>query len=288
MYYNYFRITQDSLNGRSAWNSLNYVNIWVGDLRIFEPKFNNYEELVFFGLATPPASHPNWPASIYTELGDFQEGILMHYPVIGSNNPNSFPSPYQSYNALVRSGKMLVHEMGHYLGLRHIWGDGDCTMDDFVHDTPRSDRSSSYNCNHVANYCVDTILGLDLPDMVENYMDYSSGNCQNSFTQGQIDVMRTVIETKRPYLISIKPFEAETYSAISYYPNPTSGKVTLSFNETNTNATIHILSMDGRLIKTQEVTNSSDAEITLGQQNGLYIIQVLYGGEIATFKVLKQ
>ncbi|AEV31377.1 Pregnancy-associated plasma protein-A [Owenweeksia hongkongensis DSM 17368] len=288
LYYNYFRITQDSLGGRSAWNSLNYVNIWVGDLRIFEPKFNDFEELVFFGLATPPANHPNWPTEIYTELGGFQEGILLHYPVIGSNNPNLFPTPYQSYDALVRSGKILVHEMGHYLGLRHIWGDGDCTMDDFIHDTPRSDRSSSFNCNHVANNCVDTILGMDLPDMVENYMDYSSGNCQNSFTQGQIDVMRTVIETNRPYLISTRSFVVDANPAISYYPNPTSGQITIHFNETNSDATIRVFSIDGSLIKTHEVTNSTETKIALGQQNGLYVIQVHSGNGISTFRVLKQ
>ncbi len=288
LYYNYFRITQDSLGGRSAWNSLNYVNIWIGDLRIFEPKFNNFEELVYFGLATPPANHPNWPTTIYNELAGFQEGILLHYPVVGSNNPNTFPAPYVPYNSLVKTGKMLVHEMGHYLGLRHIWGDGNCTMDDFVDDTPRASAASQYNCNTTLNTCVDTIMGMDLPNMIENYMDYSSGNCQNSFTQGQINVMRNVIETRRPYLIGIKSFKNSPESLFSYYPNPTSGKVTLKFNDTDTDATIHILSIDGRLIKTQYITASSKAELTLGSQSGLYIIQVQSESEVFAFKVLKK
>ena len=288
LFYNFFRITQDSLTGKSAWDSEKYINIWVGDFRIFEPKVNNAKELVYFGLSTPPANHPNWPSSIYTELAGFEEGILLHYPVVGSNNPNTFPAPYTPYNPLVRTGKMLVHEMGHYLGLRHIWGDGDCTMDDFIDDTPRTNKSSAFDCNSNSNNCVDTILGNDLPDMVENYMDYSSGDCQNSFTQGQINVMRTVIENYRPNLLSVQSYNNTSHTEISYFPNPTADKVTVSFNSENTDATINVLSIDGRLIQSKEIRNSSSIEVSLGEQNGLYIIQVQCEGEVSSFKVMKQ
>ncbi|MBK8471650.1 MAG: hypothetical protein IPL33_05335 [Sphingobacteriales bacterium] len=39
-----------------------------------------------------------------------------------------------------------VHEVGHYLGLRHIWGDGDCTQDDGIDDTPDADAQNRCNC----------------------------------------------------------------------------------------------------------------------------------------------
>lgn len=288
LYYNYFRITQDSLDGKSAWDYERYVNVWIGDLRILEPKLNNFEELVFFGLATPPANHPNWPQAVYDELGGFQQGILMHYPVIGSNNPNTFPAPYQSYNALVRTGKMLVHETGHYLGLRHIWGDGNCTMDDHVKDTPRANAASQYNCNHVTNSCVDTINGTDLPNMVENYMDYSSGGCQNSFTQGQVDVMRTVIQTYRPNLLSNEEVEYTAAKNISYYPNPTSGELNIKFGSTVKDAQVNVRSIDGKLLKTVSLNHTDMAAISLENQPGLYLIQVTADGQSSTFKVIKQ
>ena len=48
----------------------------------------------------------------------------------------------------------------------------------------------------------DTLYGLeDLPDMVENYMDYSNDACMNMFTNTQIDVMRIILEIARPGLI---------------------------------------------------------------------------------------
>ena len=98
--------------------------------------------------------------------------------ISGGNNPNSFTAPYTAFNGLTTTGKILVHEAGHYLGLRHIWGDGDCNHDDFISDTPKSINHAGFICNYNANTCVDNINGVDLNDMVENYMDYSSANCQ--------------------------------------------------------------------------------------------------------------
>lgn len=288
LFYNFFRITQDSLNGKSAWNSNRYVNVWVGDFRIFEPQIGNFEELTYFGLATPPPNHPNWPTAIYDELADFQEGILLHYPVVGSNNPNDFPAPYTPYNPLVKTGKMLVHEMGHYLGLRHIWGDGSCSMDDHIDDTPRANASSQFDCNASANTCVDTILGMDLPNMIENYMDYSNGDCQNSFTQGQINVMRTVVENSRPSLLSIKPANKIEPLAINHYPNPTSGDLNIKFGSTAKDAQISVLSIDGKLLKTVSLKHIDKATISLENQPGLYLIQVVADGQSSTFKVIKQ
>ena len=73
-------------------------------------------------------------------------------------------------------------------------------MDDFIADTPNANNHSNWGCNLNSNTCVDNIEGVDLPNMVENYMDYSSGTCQNSFTIGQADVMRAVLDVYRPLL----------------------------------------------------------------------------------------
>ncbi|MEZ4981816.1 MAG: M43 family zinc metalloprotease [Saprospiraceae bacterium] len=63
--------------------------------------------------------------------------------------------------------KTLSHEMGHYFGLRHVWGDGDCTEDDGIDDTP--DMAGNTQDNLAANFdalnytCVSLILSIPAP-----------------------------------------------------------------------------------------------------------------------------
>ncbi|GAA4109268.1 zinc metalloprotease [Aquimarina addita] len=82
-------------------------------------------------------------------------------------------------------GRTTTHEVGHWLNLRHIWGDGDCSADDFVDDTPLSD-TANYGC---PNY---PTLHCDSNDMTMNYMDYVDDNCMYMFTDGQMARMRAV------------------------------------------------------------------------------------------------
>lgn len=82
-------------------------------------------------------------------------------------------------------GRTATHEVGHYLNLRHIWGDGRCNRDDFVDDTPRSDRPN-YSCpNYPTVHCRST-------DMTMNYMDYTDDRCMYMFTNGQKERMRAL------------------------------------------------------------------------------------------------
>jgi len=83
-------------------------------------------------------------------------------------------------------GRTTTHEVGHWLNLRHIWGDGNCNADDFVSDTPTSDA---------ANYgCATGHVSCNTTDMIQNYMDYSDDACMNLFTQGQTDRMRALFD----------------------------------------------------------------------------------------------
>lgn len=83
-------------------------------------------------------------------------------------------------------GRTTTHEVGHYLNLRHIWGDGRCNRDDFVSDTPTSD-APNYGCpSFPTTNCRST-------DMTMNYMDYTDDACMNIFTDGQKTRMRGVL-----------------------------------------------------------------------------------------------
>ncbi len=275
LFYNYFRLTETSLGGQDAWDTERYLNIWIGDLRIFEPQFNNFEELVYFGLATPPIDHVNWPDSVIGQANDFEQGVLMHYANIGSNNPNLLAAPYTGFNGVTTTGKMLVHEVGHYLGLRHIWGDGNCNFDDFIDDTPNSVSESSWNCNFNLNSCLDNIGDEDLPNMVENYMDYSSGDCQNSFTIGQADLMRAVLEEYRPLVYEAIPASngiLKANASIKCYPNPSSGLLNIDFGQQQKEVEIRIQNSLGQIVINEAFKNMQVANLNLNLPSGLYFL----------------
>lgn len=74
--------------------------------------------------------------------------------------------------------RTATHEVGHWLNLRHIWGDGGCGADDFVADTPLSDGA-----NRGCPTYPDVSCGS--ADMTMNFMDYTNDSCLNMFTVGQ-------------------------------------------------------------------------------------------------------
>jgi hypothetical protein len=81
-------------------------------------------------------------------------------------------------------GRTTTHEVGHWLNLYHIWGDGDCSVDDLVADTPLSDRPN-YGCPSLVKHCNST-------DMTMNFMDYTDDACMYMFTNGQRDRMHAL------------------------------------------------------------------------------------------------
>jgi PKD repeat protein len=86
-------------------------------------------------------------------------------------------------------GRTLVHEAGHYFGLDHPFRNG-CFSGDGCSDTPPV-ASSNSGCNMNANSCSNDVP--DLPDQVENYMDYADDNCTNMFTLCQRGKMRATL-----------------------------------------------------------------------------------------------
>ncbi len=192
-----------STGGTDAWPTDRYLNIWVCNI-------NSSPILgLVLGYAFPPIGNlPNWPANSAPADSTLQ-GVVIYTNVFGRNNPLATNDPDLRTVAL---GKTTVHEIGHYLGLRHIWGEdasnpfgtGSCLLDDFVGDTPPTINRSEQACNLNKNECGPVCPNaLDLPDMIENYMDYSVDSCNNMFTIGQIQIMRGVLATFRSRLPEI-------------------------------------------------------------------------------------
>jgi len=110
------------------------------------------------------------------------DGVVSNYNVFGSIDYNDGTFLLDgTYN----KGRTMSHEVGHWLGLIHIWGDTDCG-DDYCEDTP---------VHHDANYDCPTVVNCDDNgnEMVENYMDYTDDACMNIFTQNQKDRITTII-----------------------------------------------------------------------------------------------
>lgn len=99
--------------------------------------------------------------------------VLLH-----SSLPGGSAAPYNL-------GRTATHEVGHYLNLRHIWGDGRCKQDDFVTDTPSSD-GANYGCPSYPT------INCSTADMTMNYMDYTDDACMYIFTDGQRNRMRAI------------------------------------------------------------------------------------------------
>jgi len=88
-------------------------------------------------------------------------------------------------------GRTGTHEVGHYLNLRHIWGDGRCRQDDFVADTPSSDQPN-YGCPSFPT------VNCKSTDMTMNYMDYTNDACMYMFSEGQKERMRAIFAAGGP------------------------------------------------------------------------------------------
>ncbi len=121
------------------------------------------------------------------------DGVVISPQYVGDRNSpggNNFylASPFDG-------GRTAVHEVGHYLNLRHIWGDGGCAADDFVDDTPIAGQSNNGCPSAGTNTC-----SGGLSDMFMNYMDYVDDACMFMFSEGQVARMWATLNTTRSTL----------------------------------------------------------------------------------------
>lgn len=162
---------ENQLKPTTIWNPNFYYNVWT---------------LKFGGADANLLGYAQFPdqsgLSGLNEVGGpaSTDGVVVQYTSFGTGFPNQQP-PYNK-------GRTFTHETGHWLGLRHIWGDGGCAADDFVADTPLQ-GSESRGCPTNKLSCD----GINLA-MVQNYMDYSDDACMNIFTEGQKTRIQAVME----------------------------------------------------------------------------------------------
>lgn len=159
---------------QGEWPGNKYLNIFVGD-----------------NIGSPGAAAYTFRPSNWLGYG-MDYGIFANHNYVGSIGTSS-PS----------NSRTLTHEAGHWLNLKHTWGDGNqestgdpanCNDDDGVSDTPLC--TGLFTCNLNANSCDQDNGywgGVDVRDNAENYMDYSY--CSKMFTPGQVTRMRNSLNS---------------------------------------------------------------------------------------------
>ena len=144
--------------GKDAWNSAQYLNMWVCNIG---------------GGILGYAQFPGGAAST--------DGVVMDYRYFGLSG---------SANAPFNLGRTATHDVGHWLNLRHIWGDANCGSD-LVNDTP-THNTANYGCPGAGH--LSTCTGTPA-EMWMNYMDYSDDACMYMFSAGQTTRMRALFAT---------------------------------------------------------------------------------------------
>lgn len=162
---------EDTYKALSFWRSDRYLNIWVLNLTDFlgVGQFPDPDGTGLSGLNEVDMPHDS-----------ITDGAAINYRAFGSGSFD-LDTPYDK-------GRTVTHEVGHFLGLRHIWGDNsNCnTTTDYVDDTPKQNSSTAGCPSNPQTSCSNT-------KMFQNYMDYTNDACMNLFTKGQIDRMDIVL-----------------------------------------------------------------------------------------------
>ncbi|MEM9991337.1 MAG: S-layer homology domain-containing protein [Bacteroidota bacterium] len=152
--YNYDYV-ENTIKMQTAWDRKKYLNVWVVD-------FPEYAGYAYYPGTLPPDI-------------DKWDGVVVATPYVGSmKNPSPISARYE--------GRVVTHEVGHWLNLIHILGEMEsCSSTDLVSDTPAQSRPTHCHNNRTCG----------TNDMVGNHMDY--GDCSNMFTHGQRDRMRSAL-----------------------------------------------------------------------------------------------
>jgi hypothetical protein len=223
------KIKSAAFGGSDAWDATGYLNVWVCNT---VPGLSGYASL---------------PGRDLTK-----DGVVVRFDAFGTTGKVSAP---------FHKGRTLTHEVGHWLGLQHLWGDKQCG-DDGIQDTP---KQRSGNSGDPVFPKLTACNGTSDGEMFMNFMDFTNDASMGMFTEGQKMVMRAQFSStgKRNTFLNSKglstawndsqaPAAETTKKQVSIYPNPVvSGNISISLNGgDNTGKHFAIIAANGQIVKT--------------------------------------
>jgi hypothetical protein len=264
-----------STGGIENWNPKNYLNIYS----------------VRFADSVGLLGYAYYPEDV-TSDPDY-DGVVIDFRCFGTNGTSGIEG-FDVY----KLGRTATHEVGHWLGLRHIWGEFEYTTDkkcgdDLVSDTPPAEGSNSGipTFPHLPNnHCGSDANG----EMFMNYMDYVNDKAMVMFSKGQVARMLGSISTYRKNFIQNNTTRLEDLNnslneIINLYPNPVQDKMNLTFLNEVKMKSWSLYDMVGKQcsnILFDPLTQSFDAHL-LDKGNYILEIQDLNGG-IKRFSFVKE
>jgi hypothetical protein len=250
------------------WPTDRYLNIWVCNLTD-----------LYLGVAQfPVISEVNDQTVGLDQIGKDEisaltDGVIIDGLFFGRNSEGLASSVYNL-------GRTATHEIGHWLGLFHTWGNSICGTD-YCDDTPRTETKNETTlttCAPKFSFCE----GTRSRNMIENYMDYSPDVCMSVFTADQKDRMQAVLALS-PRRAKLVEFSKRTGPAVTVeiYPNPVSEFLNASvFTPDYKPFSVSIYNSRGMRM-TSDMSNKSYINVK-NYPAGLYYLKVSTDAEIIT------
>jgi hypothetical protein len=180
--------------------------------------------------------------------------------------------------------------MGHFFGLRHIWGDGDeddCTNSDDIDDTPNA-AGPYFGCPSGEQ------ISCGTSDMYQNFMDFTDDRCLAAFTHGQVARMQAVAEIYYPQLYSESGCTVAEHvfekwiDELTWAVDHASRKIILYHpSGFDRQIQLRVFSVDGRMVYKTEIGDAWSALIDLNTSRpGIFLVQMMAGDECRVRKVV--
>ncbi|RZJ66027.1 MAG: T9SS type A sorting domain-containing protein [Flavobacterium sp.] len=278
---------ETNLKPNTIWDPTQYFNIWVC-------QFSSNSSAEMYGILGYAQFPDNSGLGGLNPIGGgaTTDGVIIDWRCFGSADyaPGSYYTDYDK-------GRTATHEIGHFFGLRHIWGDNSsCTVNatdsakDYCPDTPAA-STENYYCDTVVNSCA-LAAGND---MVENYMDYTNDICMNIFTLNQKARMLAVLQNspRRSTLTTSNKCAAlsadsfDKLQGMNLYPNPAQTFVTIG-TQGDLPSSYEVFNTLGQIVAKKVIASDADLTIPTSEfSNGVYFVKVTVGSAQKTLRFMK-